>query len=327
MKRREFITLIGGAAAGPLTARAQQAGMPVVGFLGVSSLAKTGGGVLLDFKRGLAETGFVEDRNVAIEYRWADDHYDRLPALAAELVQRQVAVLAAPGSPAALPAKAATSVIPTVFMIGSDPVKLGLVSSLNHPGGNLTGVSYFNEEIAPKRLNLLHELIPTAKTIALLVNPANATTATEQTREMQDAVDALSLRLMVVKASNPIELEDAFATLVQQRIEALQLSVDPLFGNHVDQIVALATRGKIPTIYPWREFTVAGGLMNYGASIPDAYHQVGVYAGQILRGARPAELPVQRPTKLQLVLNLKAAKALGLTFPQSLLATADEVIE
>jgi putative tryptophan/tyrosine transport system substrate-binding protein len=327
MRRREFITLIGGAAAGPLTARAQQALVPVVGFLGVSSLAKTGGGVLLDFKRELAETGFVEDRNVAIEYRWADDHYDRLPALAAELVERKIAVLAAPASPAALPAKAATSVIPIVFMIGSDPVKLGLVSSLNHPGGNLTGVSYFNEEIAAKRLNLLHELIPTAKTVALLVNPANATAATEQTREMQDAVDALSLRLMVVKASNPIELEDAFSTLVQQRIEALQLSVDPLFGNHVDQIVALATRGKIPTIYPWREFTVAGGLMNCGASIPDAYHQVGVYAGQILRGARPAELPVQRPTKLQLVLNLKAAKALGLTFPQSLLATADEVIE
>ena len=328
MRPRDFIKrLVRSAIVWPVAARAQQTAMPVVGFLGVSSLAKTGGGVLLDFKRGLAETGFVEDRNVAIEYRWADDHYDRLPALAAELVQRQIAVLAAPGSPAALPAKAATSVIPIVFMIGSDPVKLGLVSSLNHPGGNLTGVSYFNEEIAPKRLNLLHELIPTAKTIALLVNPANATAATEQTREMQDAVDALSLRLMVVKASNPIELEDAFATLVQQRIEALQLSVDPLFGNHVDQIVALATRGKIPTIYPWREFTVAGGLMNYGASIPDAYHQVGVYAGQILRGARPAELPVQRPTKLRLVLNLKAAKALGLTFPQSLLATADEVIE
>jgi putative tryptophan/tyrosine transport system substrate-binding protein len=328
MRRREFITFLGGAATvWSVAARAQQPALPVVGFLGVSSLAKTGGGVLLDFKRGLAETGFVEDRNVAIEYRWADDHYDRLPALAAELVQRQVAVLAAPGSPAALPAKAATSVIPTVFMIGSDPVKLGLVSSLNHPGGNLTGVSYFNEEIAPKRLNLLHELIPRAKTIALLVNPANASAATEQTREMQDAVDALSLRLMVVKASNPIELEDAFATLVQQRIEAFQLGVDPLFGNHVDQIVALATRSKIPTIYPWREFTVAGGLMNYGASIPDAYHQVGVYAGQILRGARPAELPVQRPTKLQLVLNLTAAKALGLTFPQSLLVTADEVVE
>jgi putative ABC transport system substrate-binding protein len=328
MRRREFITLVGGTAAfWPLAARAQQHAMPVVGFLGVSSLEKMGGGVLLDFKRGLAETGFVENRNVTIEYRWADDHYDRLPALAAELVQGQVTVLAAPGSPAALPAKAATAVIPTVFMIGSDPVRLGLVSSLNHPGGNLTGVSYFNEEIAPKRLSLLHELIPTANTIALLVNPANPTAAAAQTREMQGAVNALGLRMMVVKASNPIELEDAFATLVQQRIEALQLSVDPFFGNHVDQIVALATRGKVPTIYPWREFTVAGGLMSYGASIPDAYHQVGVYVGQILKGARPAELPVQRPTKLQLVLNLTAAKALRLAFPQSLLATADEVIE
>jgi putative ABC transport system substrate-binding protein len=212
-------------------------------------------------------------------------------------------------------------------MIGSDPVKLGLVSSLNHPGGNLTGVSYFNEEIAPKRLSLLHEFIPTAQTIALLVNPANPTAAAAQTRQMQGAMNALGLRAMVVNASNPIELEDAFATLVQRRIEALQLSVDPFFGNHVDQIVALATRGKIPTIYPWREFTVAGGLMSYGASIPDAFHQVGVYAGQILKGARPAELPVQRPTKLHLVLNLTAAKALRLTFPQSLVATADEVIE
>jgi putative tryptophan/tyrosine transport system substrate-binding protein len=292
--RRELITLLGGAAATwPLAARAQQPAIPVIGFLGVSSLEKMGGTVLLDFKRGLAETGFLEDRNVAIEYRWADDHYDRLHALATELVQRRVAVLAAPGSPTAGPAKAATTDIPIVFMVGSDPVQLGLVSSLNHPGGNLTGVSYFNEEIAPKRLNLLHEFIPTANTIALLVNPANATAATAQTKEMRDAVDALSLRLMVVKASNPIELEDAFATLVQQRIEALQLSVDPFFGNHVDQIVALATRSKIPTIYPWREFTAAGGLMNYGASIPDAYHQVGVDAGQILKGARPADLPVQ----------------------------------
>jgi putative ABC transport system substrate-binding protein len=182
-------------------------------------------------------------------------------------------------------------------------------------------------EIAPKRLNLLHELIPTANTIALLVNPANATAATAQMKEMQGAVDALGLRLIVVNASNPIELEDAFATLVQQRIEALQLGVDPLFGNHVDQIVALATRSKIPTIYPWREFTAAGGLINYGASIPDAYHQVGVYAGQILKGARLADLPVQRPTKLQLVLNLRAAKALGIEFPAKLLALADEVIE
>ena len=327
IRRREFITLLGGAAVWPLAARAQTPAVPVIGFLGVSSLEKMGGSVLLDFKRGLAETGYLEDRNVAIEYRWADDHYDRLPALAAELVQRRVTVLAAPGSPAAAPAKAATTDIPIVFMIGSDPVQLGLVSSLNHPGGNLTGVSYFNEEIAPKRLNLLHEFIPTVDTIALLVNPANASAATAQTREMQDAVNALGLRLMVVKASNPIELEDAFATLVQHRIEALQLSVDPLFGNHVDQIVALATRSKIPTIYPWREFTAAGGLMNYGASIPDAYHQVGVYTGQILKGARPADLPVQRPTKLQLVLNVRAAKALGIEFPAKLLTIADEVIE
>ena len=327
IRRREFITLLGGAAVWPLAARAQTPAVPVIGFLGVSSLEKMGGSVLLDFKRGLAETGYLEDRNVAIEYRWADDHYDRLPALAAELVQRRVTVLAAPGSPAAAPAKAATTDIPIVFMIGSDPVQLGLVSSLNHPGGNLTGVSYFNEEIAPKRLNLLHEFIPTVDTIALLVNPANASAATAQTREMQDAVNALGLRLMVIKASNPIELEDAFATLVQQRIEALQLSVDPLFGNHVDQIVALATRSKIPTIYPWREFTAAGGLMNYGASIPDAYHQVGVYTGQILKGARPADLPVQRPTKLQLVLNVRAAKALGIEFPAKLLTIADEVIE
>jgi putative ABC transport system substrate-binding protein len=210
---------------------------------------------------------------------------------------------------------AATSVIPTVFMIGSDPVKLGLVSSLNHPGGNLTGVSYFNEEIAPKRLNLLHEFIPTANTIALLVNPADATAATAQTRGMKGAADVLGLRLMVVNASNPIELEDAFATLVQQRIKALQLGVDPLFGNHIDQIVALATRIKIPAIYPWREFTAAGGLMNYGASIPDAYHQVGVYAGQILKGASPAELPVQRPTKLQLGAEFDNGKGAGPDFP------------
>jgi ABC transporter substrate binding protein len=210
MRRREFITLIGGAVAGPLTARAQQAAMPVVGFLGVSSVAKTGGGVLLDFKRGLAETGFVEDRNVAIEYRWADDHYDRLPALAAELVQRQIAVLAAPGSPAALPAKAATSVIPIVFMIGSDPVKFGLVSSLNHPGGNLTGVSYFNEEIAPKRLNLLHELIPTAKTIALLVNPANVTAEDD---------DEIHPRLSNGGRTH-FEMDEAFCARMRAAIEA-----------------------------------------------------------------------------------------------------------
>jgi len=328
LRRREFITLLGGAAAAwPLAARAQQPPMPLIGYLGVSSFEKSAGRSLHAFKRGLAESGYVEDRNVTIEYRWADDEYDRLPALAVELVQRGVEVLVAAGSPAALPAKAATTVIPIVFMIGSDPVELGLVAGLNRPGGNLTGVAYLNVEVAPKRLELLHELIPTAKSIALLVNPANPVVADAQAKELQAAISTLGLNLMLVKASNPLEMEDAFATLVRERVEALQIGVDPLFGNHVDQLVALAARHKVPTIYPWREFTAAGGLMNYGSSIPDAYRQVGVYTGQILKGAKPADLPVQRPTKLQFVLNLKAAKALGLTIPPTLLARADEVIE
>jgi putative ABC transport system substrate-binding protein len=328
LRRRRFLTLLGGAAfAWPLAARAQQAAMPLIGYLGVSSFEKSAGRSLHAFKRGLAESGYVEDRNVTIEYRWADDEYDRLPALAVELVQRGVEVLVAAGSPAALPAKAATTVIPIVFMIGSDPVELGLVAGLNRPGGNLTGVAYLNVEVAPKRLELLHELIPTAKSIALLVNPANPVVADAQAKELQAAISTLGLNLMLVKASNPLEMEDAFATLVRERVEALQIGVDPLFGNHVDQLVTLAARHKVPTIYPWREFTAAGGLMNYGSSIPDAFRQVGVYTGQILKGAKPADLPVQRPTKLQFVLNLKAAKALGLEVPPTFLARADEVIE
>ena len=254
MKRREFITLLGGAAAAwPLAARAQQPAMPVIGYLGVSSFENEQP-LLLAFKRGLAETGYVEERNVTIEYRWADEVYERLPALALELVQRRVAVLVAAGSPAALPAKVATTVIPTVFMIGSDPVELGLVASLNRPGGNLTGVAYLNVEVAPKRLELLHEFVPTAKSIALLVNPANPAAADEQAKELRAAIAALGLNLMLMNASNPLEIEDAFATLVRERVEALQIGVDPFFGNHVDQLVALATRHKVPTIYPWREF-------------------------------------------------------------------------
>jgi putative ABC transport system substrate-binding protein len=326
MRRREFIAGLSGAVAWPVVARGQPA-TPVIGFLGVSSLEKMGGGVLLDFKRGLAETGYIEGRNVTIEYRWAEEHYDRLAALALDLVQHKAAVIAAPGSPAALPAKTATAVIPIIFMVGSDPVKLGLVASLNRPGGNITGVSYFNEEIAPKRFELLHEFVPAAKSIALLVNPADPTQAAAQTEQLQSAGRALGLHLQIAKASNPIDIEEAFATLVNDRVEALQIGVDPLFGNHIDQIVALAQRNKVPTIYPWREFTAAGGLMNYGASIPDAYYQVGVYTGHILKGANPAELPVQRPTKLRLVVNLKAASALGTEFPAKLLARADEVIE
>src|SRR6476660_138072 len=326
-RRREFITLLVGVAGWPLAARAQQPAMPVIGYLGVSSFEKSAGRSLHAFKRGLAESGYVEDRNVTIEYRWADDEYDRLPALAVELVQRGVAVLVAAGSPAALPAKAATTAIPIVFMIGSDPVELGLVAGLNRPGGNLTGVAYLNVEVAPKRLEFLHELIPTAKSIALLVNPANPVVADTQAKELQAAISTLGLNLMLVKASNPLEMEDAFATLVRERVEALQIGVDPLFGNHVDQLVALAARHKVPTIYPWREFTAAGGLMNYGSSIPDAFRQVGVYTGQILKGAMPADLPVQRPTELQFALNLKTAKALGLQVPDRLLALADEIFE
>jgi putative ABC transport system substrate-binding protein len=236
--RRTFIAALGSAAGWPVVAGAQQPVIPVIGFLGISSLEKMGGGVLLDFKRGLAATGYVEGQNVKIEYRWAEEQYNRLPGLATELVERGVAVLAAPGSPAALPAKAATSVTPIVFMIGSDPVKLGLVASLNRPGGNITGVSYFNEEVAPKRLELLHEFVPLAKSIALLVNPAGPAQA--QMEQLQAAAHALDLRLHIVNASNAIDLEDAFTTLVRDQIEALQLGVDPLFGNHVDQIVALA---------------------------------------------------------------------------------------
>jgi putative ABC transport system substrate-binding protein len=325
--RRGFIAGLGGAAAWTAVASAQRSTVPTIGFLGISSLEKMGAGVLLDFKQGLANTGFVDGQNVTIEYRWAQEQYDRLPSLATELVQRGVSVLAAPGSPAALPAKAATSDIPIVFMIGSDPVKLGLVASLNRPGGNLTGVSYFNEEVAPKRLELLHEFAPVARSVALLVNPANSTLAAAQIEDLKSAADAIGLHLHIVKASNAVDLEQAFAIMVREQIEALQLGVDPLFGNHIDQIVSLAQHHKIPAIYPWREFTVAGGLMNYGSSIPDAYYQVGVYVGQILKGAKPAELPVRRPTKLILVVNTRAAKALGASFPAPLLARADEVIE
>jgi putative ABC transport system substrate-binding protein len=326
--RRKFLATLGGAAAAwPLAARAQQPTLPLVGFLGASSFEASAGRSLLWFKKGLGEAGYVEGRNVRIEYRWANDEYERLPSLAMELVHRRVAVLVAGGSPVALPAKAATSEIPVVFMTGLDPVEIGLVASLNHPGGNLTGVAYLNAEVAPKRLELLHELVPTARSIALLVNTANPVAAGAEAKELQAVVSALGLHLLVVNASKALQLEDAFAALVQDRVEALQVGLDPLFGNHIDQLVALATRRKIPTIYAWREFTVAGGLMSYGSSIPDAFHQVGVYTAQILKGAKPADLPVQRPTKLRLVLNPKAAEAIGLHIPATVLARADEVIE
>ena len=269
IERRKFLAALGGgAAAWPLAARAQQPTFPLVAFLGASSFEASAGRSLLWFKKGLGEAGYVEGRNVGIEYRWANDEYERLPSLAMELVHRRVAVLVAGGSPVALSAKAATSEIPAVFMTGLDPVEIGLVASLNHPGGNLTGVAYLNAEVAPKRLELLHELVPTARSIALLVNTANPVAAGAEAKELQAVVSALGLHLLVVNASKALQLEDAFAALVQDRVEALQVGVDPLFGNHIDQLVALATRRKIPTIYAWREFTVAGGLMSYGSSIP-----------------------------------------------------------
>jgi putative tryptophan/tyrosine transport system substrate-binding protein len=328
MRRREFLGTLGGAAAWPLMARAQQPAMPVIGFLGTASFEKWAGGPLVWFQRGLSETGYTNGSNVTIQYRWAEEQYDRLPALAAELVRQRVEVIAAPGLYASAAAgKAATTSIPIVFMIGSDPVELGLVASLNRPGGNLTGVAYLNVEVAAKRLELLNQLLPTATSIALLVNPGNPIETAAQVREVQGAARTLGLRVPILNASNPLEIEEAFATLVRERADGLQVGIDPLWGSHRHQIIALAARHKVPTIYPWRTFAVDGGLMNYGSSIIDAFRRVGVYTGRILKGAKPIDLPVQRPTQLGFVLNLKTAKALGLEIPPKLLALADEVIE
>jgi putative tryptophan/tyrosine transport system substrate-binding protein len=329
MKRRAFITLLGGsAAAWPFAAQTQQRMMPTIGYLGSTSPEARAGGILAAFESGLAEKGYVEDRNFAIEYRWAEEHYDRLPMLAMELARQRVAVIVAAGSvAAAAAAKAATTTIPIVFMIGSDPVEHGFVASLNRPGGNLTGIAYLNIEVAPKRLELLHELVPAAKSIALLVNPADAINTADQTKELQVAAGKRGLRLLIVNASSGAEIDAAFGTITREHTDALLIGIDPLFGSHSDQIIALAARNGVPTAYPWPEFTARGGLMNYGASILAALRQVGNYAGQILNGTRPADLPVQRPTKLAFVLNLKTAKALGLTVPPQRLARADEVIE
>jgi putative ABC transport system substrate-binding protein len=326
LKRRDFITLLGSAAAWPLTARAQRQ-MPVIGFFHLTSL-ETNRENLATFRQGLADTGFIEGKNVAIEYRWAEGRNDRLPSLAAELVQRQVSVIVVLESTnGALAAKAATPTIPIVFMQGADPVQIGLVDSLNRPGGNLTGIGLLSAETAAKRLGLLLELVPKATSIAYLRNTTNPVYAEAETREVETAARAHGVRLLIVNASRTSEIETAFADLVQQRADALQVSSDGFLLTHHDQIVALAARHAVPAIYAWPQYTAVGGLMSYGTNIRAAWRQAGIYTGRILKGEKPADLPVQQVTKIDMVINLKTAKTLGLDVPLGLSAGADEVIE
>jgi putative tryptophan/tyrosine transport system substrate-binding protein len=328
VKRREFITLLGSAAAAwPLAARAQQPAMPVIGFLHLTSL-ETNRENLAAFRRGLGQTGYIEDKNVAIEYRWAEGQNDRLPTMAAELVRRQVCVIVVLESTnGALAAKTATQTIPIVFMQGADAVRIGLVDSLSRPGGNVTGFDLLLAETAGKRLELLLDLVPRARSIAYLRNPTNPVFAESEAREVQVAAQALGVRLLLVDASRPSEIETAFADLVKQRADALQVSSDGFLLTHPDQIVALAARNAVPAIYAWRQAMAVGGLVSYGTNILDAWRQAGIYTGRILKGEKPADLPVQQVTKIELIINLKTARALSLDVPTSLLLRADEVIE
>jgi ABC-type uncharacterized transport system substrate-binding protein len=325
VNRRGLLILGSTAIAWPFALCAQQKAMPVIGFLGGTSPGANAAN-LDAFHRGLGETGYTEGQNVAIEYRWAEGQFDRLPGLAAELVGHKVDVIAAMAPPSALAAKGATSTIPVVFQVGTDPVATGLVTSLARPGGNLTGVSILLTELVPKRLELLSEMVPLARVFALLVNP-NGSEAEPVIRVAQEAARAKGVQLLITKAGTKDEIDTAFATLVQMHADALVVGNDPLFDNRREQLVTLAARHAVPAISFFSSFATSGGLISYGPSLTDTYRQVGTYAGKILKGAKPADLPVQQPTKFELVVNLKTAKALGLTVPQSLLARADEVIE
>jgi putative tryptophan/tyrosine transport system substrate-binding protein len=324
MRRREFITLRGGAAAWPLAARAQQAAIPVVGFLNSAS-ADGYAMTARAFRQGLKDTGFVEGQNVAIEYRWAEGQYNRLPGLAADLVHRRVDVIAA-NSAAMLPARAATTTIPIVFNTSLDPVQLGVVASLSRPGGNVTGVTSLNVEVGPKRLELLHEFVPAVNIVGLLVNPNNPNVQT-LSRDLQAVADKLGLQLHVLYASNERDFDQVFAELVQRRAGALVIGTDAFMTSHSEQLAVLALRHALPAVYQFPEFTAAGGLMSYGSSNTEVYQTIGLYVGRILKGEKPADLPVQQITKVELIINLKTARALGLTVPVPLLGRADQVIE
>jgi ABC-type uncharacterized transport system substrate-binding protein len=327
VKRREFITLLGGSAAWPLAAHGQQPGMPVIGFLGSAS-ADLWSGRLRAFHQGLSVAGYVEGRNAAVEYRWAEGRNDQLPALAADLVRRKPTVIAALGStPAALAAKAATATIPIVFEIASDPVELGLIASLARPDGNLTGITSLNVEAEPKRLQLLHDLIPIARIVALLVNPTNLTLAQSTTKVLEAAARRIGVQLHVLYASTERDFDVVFATAAQVRAGALVIGADPLFTSRLEELAVLALRHALPAAYQFREFALAGGLVSYGTSLTDGFRSAGMHIGRILKGEKPGELPVQQATKVEPILNLKTAKTLGLDVPLGISAGADEVIE